>query len=460
MKLKCDRMVLVGLGLAIIVFLINQLPNLVDVRPVMYDEAWYGDTAYNLAHGRGFLNSIVGTRGNSNFLLPLLTAGFMLLFGYNLLAIRLAAVFCGLITILFLWLSLKQMRVGKRSTVLALLYFVSISFYNTVFRFGRPECAAIMCMAIGLWFYLRYKDSESWLDIFALSIFVWLAGCAHPYSLLMFAILGAYIFIKAIRKKNWKVIAQLALLVIAAVGVIVVITYVSKTYNGPSENYINDRFSIQNVLQALPVYYKDVFLSKTSIIILPLLLVLFYIIQKNNEHKELAIVGLIHLVFFPVLFSTDLMMVGLGVDYVIYVATLLIGPFLNQFVDKRKYALVFITFCICNLCVSYYYNYGIKYERANSVLASDFSSIIPKGSKVFGPIRQWPMVMDTDYQSDHTSFPLEPIEKYDFVVLNSQDSPIYDSYRHFVPINEDVMQLVYEKTTRQYGLVQIYRRVR
>ena len=90
------------LCVAIVVFLVNQLPFLSDVRPVMYDEAWYGNTAYSFAHGEGFLNTVVGTRGNSNFLLPLLTAGFMRLFGYNLLALRLPAVICGVLTLVLL----------------------------------------------------------------------------------------------------------------------------------------------------------------------------------------------------------------------------------------------------------------------------------------------------------------------------------------------------------------------
>ena len=139
------------LGIAILVFLVNQLPYLADVRPVMYDEAWYGNTAYNCAEGNGFLNTAVGSRGNSNFLLPLITAAFLKIFGYNLLSIRLAAVFCGVITLLFISLSFKEMKASWRAQALAYAFFVSITLYNTIFRFGRPECAALMCLSGGVW---------------------------------------------------------------------------------------------------------------------------------------------------------------------------------------------------------------------------------------------------------------------------------------------------------------------
>lgn len=155
------RMPLSLLLLATIVFLVNQLPFLEDMCPVMYDEAWYGDTAYNIVLGNGFSNAIVGKGGNANFLLPLLTSGFMFVFGYNLLAIRLAAVFCGVMTIAFVVLSMKRLQMGWKQQALTLLLFVSLTIYNTVFRFGRPECIALMGMAGGFWLYFRYRGDAN-----------------------------------------------------------------------------------------------------------------------------------------------------------------------------------------------------------------------------------------------------------------------------------------------------------
>lgn len=444
--------------LAIVVFLVNQIPFLVDMRPVMYDEGWYGNTAYNLCQGRGFLNSVVGTRGNSNFLLPLMTAGFMLLFGYNLLAIRLTAVFCGLITLVFLFLSMQQMRVKWKAQALVLLFFDCAIIYNTIFRFGRPECAAIMCVAGGLWFYLRYRESWSWKDMLGMSVFAGLAGCAHPYALLSFALIGVSLLIKALCGKHWQKVAQLLLLVVAAVVSVVAVAYVSKVYNGAGENYVNERFSAKGIFKAVPVYFKEAFLSKTALSLLPMLAVVVYEIWKDAANRTLAIVAAAHFMVFPFLFSTDLMMVGIGLDYFVFMATLLVAPMLEQLMQRKWLVTVFCVYCLGVLGLSYYYNYVVKYEKANSVLSAELQTVIPKGAKVFGPIRQWPMLMETDYQSDHTCHPILPIGDYDFVVVNSQDEQIYGAYRCLLPVDEDVMALVYEKNTLQYGVVKVYKK--
>ena len=219
------------LCVAIIVFLVNQLPFLSDVRPVMYDEAWYGNTAYNFAHGDGFLNTVVGTRGNSNFLLPLLTSGFMRIFGFNLLAIRLTAVFCGVFALVFLSLCMRQMRLGWKSHAFTYLLFVSLAIFNTIFRFGRPECVAVMCTLGGIWFYLKYLECESWLNMIGVSFFVLLAGCAHPYALLLFGLLGIILLVKTIKVKDMRGILRLVLLVLAAMVSVLAVAWVSKTFN-------------------------------------------------------------------------------------------------------------------------------------------------------------------------------------------------------------------------------------
>ena len=446
--------------IALLVFLVNQLPFLVDMRPVMYDEAWYGDTAYNLTMGNGFANAIVGKGGNANFLLPLLTSAFMLVFGYNLLAIRLAAVFCGVMTIAFVVLSMKRMRMGWKPQALTLLLFVSLTFYNTVFRFGRPECLALMCMAGGLWFYFRYRDDASWKNMIGLSLFVLMAGCSHPFALFMFALMGAGLLLRAITEKKPRMALHLSVLLSVAVLCVFLIIMVSRQYSvGGGASGVFSRFSVKEAKAASVVYFKEAFLSKSVVYMVPLLAVLVYEACSDKRNRDLAIVALIHFLLFPFLFSTDLMMVGIGQDYVVLVATVLAAPFLQEMLENsKKWLLVaFMAYCVGSLGISYYYNYVVKYEKANSVLAEELPSIIPDGSKVFGPIRQWPMLMQTDYQSDHSVFPIKDVEDYDYVILNSQDTAFYSTYDAFLPIDESRMELVYEKPTRQYGTVQVYK---
>lgn len=444
------------LVVAICVFLINQLPFLTDMRPVMYDEAWYGNTAYNFAIGNGFLNTAVGTRGNSNFIFPLIAGISMHLFGYNLLSIRLAAVFCGILTILFIWLALRQLKVSSKAYCITFAFFLSIALYNTIYRFGRPECAALMNLAGGIWMYLRYRETHSWLDMMGLSCFTYLATCAHPYALLFFALLGIYLLWDTLHQREWKRLLQLSVLLVAAIAALASIMWVSAKYNIAEENYINERFSPKNIALALPSYLESAFLSKHTIYTLPLLVVLIAVAWKDKVNRELAIIGLIYFCIFPFLFSTDLAMVGLGIDYVALLATILLALLGDKIGYKKWTVSLFAAYCFLNMMLSYYYNYAVKYEKANTVLTHDLQTIIPKNVKVFGSIRQWPIVMQTEYQSDHTCFEVLPQTEYDYIIYNSHDALIYSPYQTILPIDTLRMELVYERETKQYGLIKVY----
>jgi hypothetical protein len=84
--------------------------------------------------------------------------------------------------------------------------------------------------------------------------------------------------------------------------------------------------------------------------------------------------------------------------------------------------------------------------------------MIPKGSKVFGPIRQWPMLMETEYVSDHAKYDIGEATDYDYVITNSQDIEYFPVYQEFIPVLKDHFDLISEKQTRQYGLIQVYRK--
>ena len=446
-------------ALAVVVFLVNQLVNIVDLYPVGYDEAWYGSTAYNFAHGRGFLNSIVGSRGNANFLFPVIAGTFMRIFGYNLLAIRLANVFCGVLALLFINLCFCQMKVSWQACALAFLFFVTIDLYNFSYRMGRPEGCAMMCLAGGVWTYLRYKESHSWFDIIGLSLFAYLAACAHPFSLLMFALMGIYIMIETIYTKEWIRLLQLFILLFAALAAIASITWVSNTYNLPGENYVQTRFSPQKMMLSIPRYFKSIFLNRKRVLYIIFLIgALFYLICSSKKYRDLAVISLVHLMIFPILFSSDLSMVIFGTNYVVLIATILLAPFWDTVGYNRKWGVwTYVFICMVNMCITYSYNYGKYYDNANTVLQRDFQQMIPPESKVFGPIRQWPLIMDTNYQSDHAYYQISAIDEFDFIITNSQDIPRYAPYKDILPINTEIMNLIYEKETKQYGLIQVYR---
>lgn len=443
----------------IVVFLINQLPFLADTRPVMYDEAWYANTGYNFSQGDGFLNTVVGTRGNSNYLLPTLTGIMFWIFGYSLFTIRLTAVLCGVVTMIFLHLCMKELKSSVKAEIAVLAFFVSIALFNTIFRFGRPECASIMCMTGGIWFLLRYMRENSWSNMIGLTCFAFLSTIGHPYALLFFALAGVVLLCQTIRDKKWSNLAHLAILMIAAIVAIGSIAWVSHVYNGEGEDYVSERFSMSNIGAALPVYLKMFFLSKHALYMLPLLLIILLNVRsKEYRVRALSLIGIVYFAIFPFLFSTDLMMVDLGGDYVALVGTLLIVPCIEQLHEwkyKKPIYTLLALYCVANLGMSYYYNYKVKYEKCNTVLAKELRAIIPEDAIVFAPMRQYPAIMENRCYSDHYCKTLP--ETYDYILLNSQDKDVYENSIEIQKQLEDY-ELIYERDTKQYGTVNVYKK--
>lgn len=444
--------------LTIIVFLVNQLPLITNARPVMYDEAWYANTAYNFSIGEGFLNSVVGSGGNANFFLPMLTGIMFRIFGYSLFTIRFTAVLCGVATLFFIHKSMREMKSSIYAEIAVYMFFVSVALYNTIFRFGRPECASIMCLAGGIWLFLRYLRTESLGDIIGLSCFAFLSAIAHPYALLFFAIVGVVLFFRLIKRKRWINLAHLAVLMAAAILAIASISYISVLYNGTWAESVGARFSMSNIHQALPIYLENYFISKHTIYMLPILIVILWCCRNSTESiRLLACIAIAYFIIFPFLFSTDLAMIGLGGDYIALIGTILIATCADLIREGRYRKLIgilFVVYCFGNIGISYFYNYKVKYEKCNTILQEDFQSIIPKDAIVYCPIRQYPMILENRCYSDH--YRKELPSSYDYIIMNSQDADKYENSIEIQKILNDY-EIISEWNTKQYGIVKLYK---
>lgn len=444
--------------IAIAIFLINQLPFITDVRPVMYDEAWYANTAYHFSQGEGFLNSVVGSGGNANFLLPLLTGTMFWIFGYSLFTIRLTAVLCGVVTLLFLHLCMKEMKSSVKAEIAVLAFFMSIALYNTIFRFGRPECASIMCMTGGIWFLLRYMRESSWGNMIGLACFTFFATVGHPYALLFFALAGAALLIHIIKEKKWVNLGHLAMLLFSAIVAVGSMMYISKHCDIATGPAMIERFSMGNIVAAMPEYLKEFFCSKTTLYMLILLPAIGWsCVNKEKRIKTLTYITTAYFILFPFLFSTDMMMIGLGADYVALVGTILIAPCMERLLECRyskACITIFALYCVMNIGLSYYFNYRVKYEKCNSVLEKELAAIIPQDATVYTPLRQYPMVIKNKCYSDHYRGELP--DKYDYIITNSQDADKYDnSVKASSKLDE--YKIAYQKETKQYGIIQLYK---
>lgn len=441
-----------------LLFLINQLVFITDVRGVMYDEAWYASTGYNIAMGAGINNTIVGSGGDVNFIFPLFCALFLKIFGNSLFSIRLTAFFFGIITFFAICSYLKKCKFKTWTVLLTLFLFTSLTLFNTIFRFGRPECASIAFISIGIISFYGYLTNHSYISIVFLSISTILSGLAHPFALMPFCLMGIVLVWDSFKQHSFrKELPKLAFLLIAGISVIVTLYLHADNSAG-----ISERYSISNIKNSIPFYYKELFLSRHVIETVTFVSITIYelLFCKNKLVKYLSIIGFATLILFPMLFTTDLMMVGLGLDYVAIIAVFIFPNFIEDICAHLKREsiihLAVTGFCIFNLALSYYYNFSVKYEKTNSVLEEELNNIIPESSNVFGPLRLWPFAMKTYYISDHYRKNLLEYDELDYIITSSQDLSTYTSYQKYLSFLYEE-NVVYIKETQQYGTIKVYK---
>ncbi len=446
----------------VFMFFINQLPFLTNMRPVMYDEAWYGNTAYNLSVGNGLYQNTVGSGGNSNSLFPLIGALFIELFGYSLISLRLASVFCGFVTLLIIHFVMNEFKVSLVGRILALVLFVSLPLFNTAFRFARPESASMMCLSGGILFYSRYWRTHSWSDMACLGTFCVLATNAHPFALYSFMFFGVALLIDVLKSKEWRRAYQLLLFFVLAIIGLGLVMYLTFMYNeGSLSGTFLGRASLINWRKSAVFYFKELFMSKQAIGTFVTLFVLIGAFVKLREKRLqlLALMAIINGLSFPFVFTADLLMVGYGWNYVSLISVVLVAPFVDSFKSSKVtqiwIAATIAVYSMGCLFLSYYYNYKIKYEKCNTVLTEEISNLIPSKAVVYGPLRQWFCVMGSCYYSDHYRYELP--DEFDYLIFNEQDLHIYENNAKVMSTIESY-DLIYSKATKQYGEVTVYRK--
>ena len=440
-----NRLVLI---IALIVFALNQLPFLLDMRPVMYDEPWYMNPAYNLLNGKGLVNDLVGSGGNVNYIAPMIMAGFMALFGTNLLVARCAAVCCGFVAVVILHLIMNELNVNK------------------VFRYVRPEFAVALFVLIGLLFACRYHRTHSCGDAVGLTIFIYVASCSHPYALYLFALIGCTLLWDVICTKDWKRMFHMMLFVLSAILVIVSLIYVNRSVNAAvSSDAILHRFSIVNALEAMCVSMKHVFI-KHGVYTFLFLIINIYALVKYKEIRWLVIPNVVFVFTFPILFSSDLNMVGNNALYFSIISIVLSGYVINRIVNNdnighRKQVIILVLsslIIIGNMGISIAFNYIKRYEKCNSVLKNDIDVIIPDNSLIFGSIRFYPFKMNGTWYCEVNRKKNVP-NHYDYLILSSQDEVISGNQGLMKKVLDKKYEYeqIYLKQTKQYGVITIWR---
>ena len=112
-------------------------------------------------------------------------------------------------------------------------------------------------------------------------------------------------------------------------------------------------------------------------------------------------------------------------------------------------------FLFLNLSATLTYNVQ-KQEKINTTLQHDFKQIIPDNTTVFGPIRFWFFLHNTNYISDHYRLSFPDMNTFDYVITNSVDEKIYSNYSYFHK-KKRMFELIYSTESIQYGTIRVYK---
>lgn len=455
------------LAAAMVLFAVSEIPFIEDVRPVTWDEVWYANTAYNFAHHNGLYNTVVGAGGNANFVAPVVMGAMMYLFGDSLLVVRLTAVLFGFLTLVILHFIMNQLRCSCKSRVVTYGLFVSLPIMNYIFRSGRPEFASVLFCALGMYAYLKFYKSPTWKNMITLAVSAFLAICSHPFTTLLFALMGVWLLLVSIYQKHYNQLFQLLLLLSSAVTALLLIQIVSKHYNGAAvgaNSSILDRLFSTDMKTAVSTYLHGMFVNKQGTLVnIPSLCVIVLSLFRtdNMAVKSISIIAMVFVVTFPILFAADLAMIGFASKYLVLIAIVITADLCRVLFEQDKvcvrrirwiYASL-VGYCLFNLCFTYYLNYGVYYERANSVLAKEIDSIVPDSSVIFGRMSQWPCKMHSQYSSELRGYDMQ--KKYDYVITTSQNlSERFQGFQQQIGLYEPV----YTRNTKQYGEIVVYKR--
>ena len=463
---------------AMLVYFCIEIAGVVDVRWVHEDEPWYGNPAYNLLQGNGLVNTITGSGGNANFVMPLLISVSMLIFGNTLFAIRFTCVLCGVFFLLFLSLIMKQFKTDWRTQCWVYALFLAIGDFNIVFRFGRPECAAItFCLAGILCFYL-YRQQSKWYWMLLMSICAYLAACSHPYALLLFACIGAELLYEAYEHRSWKQVTMLVMLIVAAIAVLLSIVIVNAqvqdiAFSQGAEVLRTRTALVNNFWKSLWGYVHDVFLSKHILYTVPLLALLIWVACKKQFGfaQRLSWIGIAFVLIYPCVFSSDRAMITNVVCYLCTVGLVVFAWVLPQvqssLTSKQNKWLdvLLILYIVGNFTIITVFNWCFRYDKANSILQEEIDAVIPDGAKVYGTQDMWCFKMNSDFRSMISRLPDRDPDYYDYMLTDGRIETKYEIDRNIVATFYEMLdyaetnwELVYCRETKQYGKVRIFRR--
>lgn len=307
-------------GLLIIFLLIGWLAGS-RLNPVWLDEVLFTDPAANFYLGNGFTSSAVWNLkkddfyAHSSLLYPLLLFGWLKLFGFSIVKVRLLNFFLIAISVLTIWLSTIRLRLinsswGRISLVIILLCGEGITFSYVS---GRYDSLCILLSAFALLAYSIKNNRLRYICLAFLGMLFPITGlalCSYSINLGFLLI----IYLKRLFLKEY-----ISSLFGSAIGIIFL--YFVYTINGVWNVYFkySTEYSIVNnqgnTNQFLPGFTRRLNLLFTApqllggvrvdksfqiLVIITVILVLYQIFKKQFKFNSFLSFGLISIIYIPI----------------------------------------------------------------------------------------------------------------------------------------------------------------
>lgn len=170
------------------------------------DEAWYGNTAYNISQGLGPINTAAGSRGGDElYLFTYYLSLFFSWFGTTLWAGRLSSVVLGIISLLIWTMTCKRLHISSKWTLISGVILSQTNIWYILFRRIRPEAFLITLSLLAVYFMIThvYKAAHNTDQhipyAFGSGLILFLGFTAHPNGFLGVGLGGlfyAFYFLK------------------------------------------------------------------------------------------------------------------------------------------------------------------------------------------------------------------------------------------------------------------------
>jgi len=203
-----------------LVYLLFQVPLLDRVPAIAVDEPWYGNTAYNLATGRGLINTNVGAMGGDRFFLyPLVVASAFKVLGASLWLGRLVSVLLGLVALWGWILVCRRLDIRGWLLVITAGLFISSSVSFILFRRLRPEALVITLSVWTVLFFIEAWESVRATPALGCALLGGASAMAHPNGVILPALVAIALVARALYRRCGKPLLGYA---IGGTGILVV----------------------------------------------------------------------------------------------------------------------------------------------------------------------------------------------------------------------------------------------